>query len=117
MKYEKEYYMADDKKEFILLLRKKKVKKSSADRAYYRLKHKLPNKKSLSSEIIEDKYSEQYKIIDEKNMLFPERKVDMITIIMVRDMMRLKVKITEEYLLKYGIFRDEYNWMKNRGIL
>ena len=100
MKYKKEYKSTVDKKTFVDLVLKNypDIKKSTAERRYYDVRKTFKNQPK--------KYLPQEKL-----------KPNHFKMLEFKDMKRLNIKITKEYLFKYGFFSLEINWLEDEGLL
>ena len=102
MKYKEEFFTAKDREEFIkLVLSKYKVKKETPYRRYYDLRKKF-GERNVRVEV---------------EQLVPEKKPSHTQILMIEDMKKYGNNITRDYLSKHGVNLEEFNWLKNRGMI
>lgn len=109
MKYQAEFNISKSKSEFInILIRKYHTKASTAERRYYDYRKKLsPLKKENSVRPVTTTVVPHNINIVEGDVAQPE----MIKMLMLKDMIRLNMKITREFLLKHGFKPNEINWL------
>jgi len=112
-KYIDEYNSIETKEEFVkkLLYKYPEIKKVTALRRYYDTKKLLQQTYTPTiSKAINSPLKWKYEK-DEKEIPHP------LKIIMVKDMIRLGMKIDRTYLLHHGLNNLEINWLVDEGLI